>query len=160
MEHKKRGPTLDGGGPEQTSNTTGVSSVEPSLDTSLGGGERGVMPDRSGTSSDNPNNTVPQPAPDVNTESDGQSSTGGGNAGFRSSGTLLGEDYENVVYIRKNENIAQLLSSRLQLPSARADDTLITSTISQSSSPVNPAIGTFKPVIAHTRAYRGARQMP
>ncbi|WP_298035285.1 hypothetical protein, partial [uncultured Dysosmobacter sp.] len=51
---------------------------------------------------------------------------------------ILGTNNANVIYTRNNENINQLLSSRLQLPEAMADDTLITSTVPQTAPNVNP----------------------
>ncbi len=63
----KRGPTLDGGQPGVTNaSSLGVSSVEPSSDTSLDGARRGISRSSGGVSSDGSNTNVPQSSPVVN----------------------------------------------------------------------------------------------
>lgn len=46
---------------------------------------------------------------------------------------LTGENGENVLYTKNNKSIDQLLSIRLQLPEAMADDTLVAYSIAQNS---------------------------
>lgn len=50
---------------------------------------------------------------------------------------LLGEKNENVLYTKNNESVDQLLSTRLQLPSAMADDTLYIHSITGGEGKVN-----------------------
>ncbi len=45
--------------------------------------------------------------------------------------SLLGENNENVMYTKNNEDIHQLLSNRLQLPEAKADDIFVDNNIPQ-----------------------------
>lgn len=52
---------------------------------------------------------------------------------------LTGENGENVLYTKNNKSIDQLLSIRLQLPEAMADDTLVAYSIAQNSGEGNPA---------------------
>lgn len=51
--------------------------------------------------------------------------------GKRNLEALFGENGENILYTKNNKSIDQLLSSRLQLPNARADDTLVAYSIAQ-----------------------------
>lgn len=51
--------------------------------------------------------------------------------GKRNLDALLGENNENVIYTKENKSIDQLLSIRLQLPEAMADDTLVSYSITQ-----------------------------
>lgn len=51
--------------------------------------------------------------------------------GKRNLAALLGENNENVLYTKENKSIDQLLSIRLQLPEAKADDTLVAYSIAQ-----------------------------
>ncbi|MDR3767229.1 MAG: hypothetical protein Q3Y08_09400, partial [Butyricicoccus sp.] len=53
--------------------------------------------------------------------------------GKRNLDALLGENHENVLYTRENKSIDQLLSIRLQLPEAMADDTLVAYSIAQNT---------------------------
>ena len=52
--------------------------------------------------------------------------------------TILGENNENVLYTKNNEDIHQLLSNGLQLPEAMADDVLARNIIPQNDDSVNP----------------------
>ncbi|OUP53975.1 hypothetical protein B5F17_01830 [Butyricicoccus pullicaecorum] len=51
--------------------------------------------------------------------------------GKRNLEALFGENGENILYTKNNKSINQLLSSRLQLPNAMADDTLVAYSIAQ-----------------------------
>lgn len=51
--------------------------------------------------------------------------------GKRNLEALFGENGENILYTKNNKSIDQLLSSRLQLPNAMADDTLVAYSIAQ-----------------------------
>ncbi len=57
--------------------------------------------------------------------------------GKRNLEALLGKNHENVVYTKENKSIDQLLSIRLQLPEAMADDTLVAHSIAQGIMNVN-----------------------
>ena len=50
---------------------------------------------------------------------------------------ILGVNNENVIYTKQNKNIDQLLSIGLQLPEAKADDTLVAHSIAQGVTDVN-----------------------
>ena len=54
-------------------------------------------------------------------------------------GAERGTNNENILYTKNNESIQQLLTVRLQLPEARADDTLINYSIAQGAEKGNPA---------------------
>lgn len=51
--------------------------------------------------------------------------------GKRNLEALFGENGENILYTKNNKSTDQLLSSRLQLPNAMADDTLVAYSIAQ-----------------------------
>ena len=57
--------------------------------------------------------------------------------GKRNLEALFGENGENILYTKNNKSIDQLLSSRLQLPNAMADDTLVAYSIAQESAENN-----------------------
>lgn len=57
--------------------------------------------------------------------------------GKRNLEALLGENGENILYTKNNKSIDQLLSSRLQLPNAMADDTLVAYSIAQAGAKNN-----------------------
>lgn len=57
--------------------------------------------------------------------------------GKRNLEALFGENGENILYTKNNKSIDQLLSSRLQLPNAMADDTLVAYSIAQAGAKNN-----------------------
>lgn len=57
--------------------------------------------------------------------------------GKRNLEALLGKNGENILYTKNNKSIDQLLSSRLQLPNAMADDTLVAYSIAQGAENAN-----------------------
>lgn len=57
--------------------------------------------------------------------------------GKRNLEALFGENGENILYTKNNKSINQLLSSRLQLPNAMADDTLVAYSIAQAGAKNN-----------------------
>ena len=57
--------------------------------------------------------------------------------GKRNLEALFGENGENILYTKNNKSIDQLLSSRLQLPNAMADDTLVAYSIAQGAENAN-----------------------
>ena len=56
---------------------------------------------------------------------------------------LLGENNQNVLYTKDNKSIDQLLSERLQLPEAMADDTLVNHSIAQGNEESKPIYPVF-----------------
>ena len=59
---------------------------------------------------------------------------------------LVGENGENVLYTKNNKSIDQLLSIRLQLPEAMADDTLVAYSIAQNGGDGNGIGGNNKSI--------------
>lgn len=57
--------------------------------------------------------------------------------GKRNLEALFGKNGENILYTKNNKSIDQLLSSRLQLPNAMADDTLVAYSIAQAGAKNN-----------------------
>lgn len=57
--------------------------------------------------------------------------------GKRNLEAFFGENGENILYTKNNKSINQLLSSRLQLPNAMADDTLVAYSIAQAGAKNN-----------------------